>query len=392
MIITEYASVSAVKSARVKEYDWNEFCKKIGKPCAMVGTTRVGFNALPKDFTRDKKTGKILDCNENCQMRIKNLAGGAVFGEMKIPEGCEAGRGRKYFPTRSAIVFDFENCNTDIYERIEKGLKDFTYAYHSTCKHNPPEDVRLHIIIPFENSTDWKLYSVVAVELARKVGLQGLDVTSLRRAQMELYCVKLRESEYVHKIHNVKDNNDNVKLLNVESYLMEHYGTLDITELTEKIKIDWNEFSLKELARITKTITRKVNNKKVVVKVAKSCDFKPQPPRGGDVKSCFNAVFSVRDILDTLIQYTSCGERYTYYRGSGVGGVWVNEYGTRAGSYHENSGDPLFGRSLTAYDIFLEFYTDKVAKYQDRLRAAHKYAKEKRGEKYEKLFNARRVF
>ena len=381
MIVTEYKNVSNVSSAKVKDYSWKEFCNKIKHPAVSVGTTWGAFLQLPKDFTREK--GKVVDYDEETQFSIKTKAGGAVFGEMILPDGMEKGRKKEYFPKRSAIVFDYENCSPDIYDRIKESLKDFTYCYHSTCKHRPPEDVRLHVIIPFLEPVDFKSYYILAVILANKIGLQGLDVSSLRRSQMELYCVCLRGNEYIYNVHNVEKDGE-VKFLNGESYLLENYGTTDVNDLTTKLEIDWRKYEINEM----KYLTGEMRSKKFIAFKPVVCNFEPSKPVAGDVKSCFNSVFSVREIFDDELRefYEPCGDRYTYYKGSSSGGVWISDDGTRCGSYHADSGDPLYGRGVTAFDLFLIYKGENCKSYREKIKLAHDYAKNKKGNKYEKLY------
>ena len=77
--ITEYSGVCFVKSGKVKEYDWETFCNKISHPAVKFGMLFDEYLSLPKN-------SKNRDEYENTQAGIKELGGGAVYGEMIIPE------------------------------------------------------------------------------------------------------------------------------------------------------------------------------------------------------------------------------------------------------------------------------------------------------------------
>lgn len=368
MVITEYRSLYST-NGNVKKYSWKEFCNKISHPVVSVGTTWERFISLPK--TSD-------NYEDETQQEIKMKAGGAVFGEMFTSADVPPGRKKDNFRTRSAISLDYEHCNEGIYERIHSALEGYTYAYHTTCKHQPPHDCRLHVIIPFANDVDWKQYTLLAVEFSKKIGVDGLDESCLRRSQMMLYCVHLRGTEYKYYTHTAD-------FLDAEKYLTEVYGTLDVEAIIKN-------FGASVCNTELKYITKKVKKERESVKKAaprtdrRNYVFHPDESRAGDIRSCFNAVFSCRDILDTLPEYVPCGERYTYYKGSGAGGVWVSDDGIRCGSFHSDSGDPLYGRSLTAFDVFLLYKCDDCDTYRDKLLRAHKYAIAMRKTEYTRVF------
>lgn len=361
MVITEYWKIKAVKTAKVKNYSWQEFVSKISHPAVMVGTTLEKFKKLPEESD---------DYEEETQRRTKQLGGGAVFGEM-----VGSGRTKDNFPTRSAIVLDYEGCKEDIYVRVDNALQGFSYCYHTTCKHCPPFDCRLHVIIPFAKPVDKKLYSVVAVEFANAVGLEGLDVTCLRVAQPMLYCVQLRGSEYRYQAQTAD-------FLDVESYLLNKYGTLDVKEITKAANIDWSIYSLPDMVKETKEKVKRV------IKVAGNIvtyDFKPT--RGaiaGDVKSCFNESISVSQVLDGLKEYERVGDRYKYYLStSGTAGVWIDPTDTVFYSHHNS--DPLGdGRGHSAFDVWVYYSTQDIKRWSDKLQRAHEFAY-KKSERYRKL-------
>lgn len=375
--------MNAVKYPKAKDYSWQEFCAKIMHPVVTVGTTWAVYKGLPERPAREN--GKIIDYNEETQWGIKSKAGGAVFGELIIPDGKEISRKKEYFPKRSAICFDYENCTAEIFDRVKKALQQYSYCYHTTCNCRLPDDVRIHVIIPFIEPIDWELYSIIAVELARAIGLQGLDVSCLERSHMENYCVSLRDNPYLYHIHNAE-------FLDGEKYLMEKYGTLDAKEITEKAGIAWKEFKIPDMEKYNRKEKETVSKAgKINVKFTVG-EFSPGHAIAGNVKSCFNHVFSCNEILDLLpSMYIPCGNRYTYFKGSGFGGVWVSIDGTRCGSHHSNSGDPLCnGHSWTAFDLYVEFFGGE-GNFNSKMKKAHQYAREKKGDKYEKIYYGKKI-
>lgn len=385
MIITEYRNIRSPKSAKVKDYTWNDFCNKIKNPVVKYGMPWETFMGLPDGYDRDDD-GKVIDWGQETKESVKNLAGGAVYGEMVLPAGAEIGRNKEHFPMRSAIVFDYEHCGPEIFGRVQEALQGITYCYHTTCKCRIPDDVRIHIIIPFSKPVNWDMHCVVAVDLARKIGLQGLDVSCLAKNQMELYCVLLRNNEYKYHINNED-------FLDGEKYLTEHYGSTDVMELSDKMKIDWSEFKLPDLiSKSGNKIAYKIGNK-VVRTAVREFNFKPNVPIAGDVKSCFNSCFSCRDLLDMIPEkYISVGERYRYYKGSGSAGVWVSDDGTLCGSWHSDSGDPLNKRrAWTAFDLYLLYFCKGLKKYSEKKKKAHQFALSKYKDKYLKLYHTVKI-
>ena len=382
LVVTEYRSLYDVKNARVVEYPWFEFTRRLEKPFVYKNMFWERYKELPKELTQEQKNAGLWDLET--RSKIKQLAGGAVYGRMVLPEGVmEAGRKAKYFPTRSAIVFDYENCDESIYGRISDALKDITFAWHTTCSHRPQDgDIRLHVIIPFNKETDWRLYSVAAIDLAKQIGVEGLDRSCIKRSQMELYCVQLRGNEYKYQVHNVQDGGT-VVFLNVEEYLQKKHNTLDIRSIVEAMDIDISEWcsELAEECKLKKTVVVEGT----VIHYMSKRDFRPKAAKRFDVVSCFNAAYSCWDILDDLVEYERKGDRYQYYLGSGVSGVWVSNDGYWCGSYHADSGDPLHGHGNTAFDVWTKFHCDSKASFKTKKAEAHKYAKEN-SKRYYKLF------
>lgn len=368
--VTEYRGTKAAKYPKVKNYEWSDFVLKLKHPVVKIGMTRATYDELPEDAD---------DYDVDTKKSVKEKAGGVVFGEVT-----DNGRKAEMFKTRTAISLDYEHCKDDIYDRVTKALDGYTYLYHTTCKHKPPDDIRIHIIVPFNKPTDWKLFTVASVELARAIGLDGLDNTCLRRGQMMLYPVQLRGSEY--------RNYDNTgEYFDAEKFLNDKYGTLDVKELTVKANINWLELEVAEMY--------KYNEKKVTVKpVVKSSIVIPERIKPvsnykpGDIKSCFNTAFGVCDILDTLREYIPFGiNRYRYYKADGSPNVKVSDDGTKVKSYHSNSGDPLYnGHWNSALDVWLLYNVDDKLSWREKLQAAHRYALEK-SERYKKIFYEVRI-
>ena len=372
LVVTEYRSLYDVKNARVVTYPWFDFTRRLEKPFVFKNMSWESYKDLPRELSQEQKNAGLWDLET--RSKIKQLAGGAVYGRMVLPDGVtEAGRRAEYFPKRSAIVYDFEGCKEDIYDRISKALKDVTYAWHTTCSHRPQDgDIRLHVIIPFNMETDWRLYTIAAIDLAKKIGMEGLDRSCIKRSQMELYCVQLRGNEYRYQVHNIQEGNS-VVFFNVENYLQKKYNTLDIRAIVKAMNIDVSEWC-PELAKECKPEKTVVVEGKTIHYASKR-DFRPKAAKRFDVVSCFNAAYSCWDILDGLVEYKRKGDRYQYYLGSGVSGVWVSDDGYWCGSFHADSGDPLHGHGNTAFDVWTKFYCDRRASFKVKKAEAHKYAK-----------------
>ena len=378
MWVTEYRSYSAVKTAKIKNYSWEDFVRKISRPVISYGMFRWEWEQLPEDFTKEEKENK--DYDHETQQTVKQLAGGAVYGRAEFNDG-EVGRADRYFPYRSALSFDYEHCGSDIYNRVKEALAGYSYCWYSTFKHSPKDnDYRIRVIVPFDFPVKWELYSFMYVEMARKIGLQGLDLSSLVRSQMMLYCVKLADVNYEYDAHTGE-------FLDVEEYLDAKYGTLDIKRLTDLMRIDWTEWKLPALATMTKPEKPKV----IVLKSGKSIPNKQAQKdyskvEKGDVKSCFNAVVGCRELLDQCIEYEPRGNRYKYREASSNPGVWVRDDDKICGSRHDHSGDPLNEHVYDAYNLFLLYFCKSTDTYREKMQKAHRYALLRHKDKYGELF------
>ena len=348
---------------------------------------QAGKKFNKEDYEKAKAEGRRIEWWESRQ-GIKEHNGGFVFGEIALPEGEKMGRLKKYFPTRNGITFDLEKCGVDIYDRIKMGLDGWTYCYYTTCTHNPLEnDYRLRVVIPFEKTVNKFLFFLITDEFAQKIGKQGIDKTCIQSERMMLYPVVTKQDENCWKDFQAGSNDG--KWLDVEQYFFEKYGTLDINELAEKINFDWSLWSCPDLKKecrekIYKSL--KIGSKTVKYHNLNDYEFKPSKPKRGDVKSCFNACFSCREILLTNHDYAEEGDRFTYIKGEGTAGIWFSDDGTRCGSFH--STDPLNnGHSWTAFDLYVFFNCEEEENFFQKLRAAHQYASEsEKGKKYEKFY------
>ena len=367
MVVTEYNGYFD-KNGKVKNYTWERFCVKLSHPVVSIGMTLGSFKSLPDDYTRDDK-GKIIDYKEECQPYYKTRAGGAIFGEVVGDKS----RVKDNITTRTAIYLDYEKVKSEIYDRIESGLQGLTYCYHTSCKHCPPDDIRLHIIIPFVEAVDWKYCTIVAWVLANRIGLDGFDDSSIRRSQLALYCVGLRGSEYRFK------KNDG-EVLDAKKFLMDTYNTLDINELVKVSGVSTSDLKYKPV--VDKVIT--LHDKK---QVRIYSEFHHDKPRRGDVISCFNATYSVRDILDSLPDYEAVGDRYKYYRAKGGANVRVFD-DEKCYSHHSKSGDPLNdGHSHSAFDVWVIYNTGENDTFSQKVTKAHNFAMN--NDKYVKYFLGR---
>ena len=371
MWMTVYPGTTFVTSGRSVDVSWEAFCKRIVNPFPLQRITLAEYRLLKDDYVKRK---------------YKEAAGGAVYGRMQnLPEGVKSGRKDAYFPTRSAIAYDYEHCDDTIFEKIADGLKDITYCLYTTCTHNPPEDNRLRLIVPFAHEVDWQLYTIMAVILARRIDTEHLDKSCLGRSHMQLFTAGLAGSEYKYNVHNV--GNDGVtEFLDVENYLLKNYATLNVTALTKILEIDWQEWRQPELRKLTKPkkLFVSVTGKKMNLPVRKIKNGEAIPK---DIKSCFNSCFSCWEIIDMSPEYERFGsDRYTHRGGEGKGGVWVSPDGSVCFSHHANSGDKLYGRGHTACDCYIALFTDDRKSYGERLRDAHIYALRVKGEKYRRKF------
>ena len=379
MIITKFASLYDTKEdVHILHGSWQQLCQWLEKPAMVSDYTWAEFNALPEDSS--KFTDYDWQIRRDTQESVKTSAGGAVYGRMVG----SVGRSKENFPTRSAISLDYEHCSADIYDRVKNALDGYSYAYHTTCKHHPPDDYRLRVIVPFATDVRWELHSIVAVDIANKIGVQGIDRSCVQPYRMMLFCVLLKGNEYSY--HYKIDT-----MLDVEKYLMDKYGTLDIKELTEKAGINWDDWPLPDMEKLTRK--KKVvscGGREIEYEVKRSYNAKP-----GDVISCFNDVVACWEILDTLPDYSRSGrDRYKYDLANSRGGVSVSLDGRWTKSWHENSGDPIHDERgyWSAFDLFVRFKCDKKLSFKQKLNKAHDYALNNHREKYGKKFYGEAVW
>lgn len=380
MVLTQYSGRRKPKSGKVITYDWEDFCRFISHPAGKYAITYKEFNNLPDDFD-DWYNHEWYES----QFGIKDRYGGAVYGTMKTIDG-ESGRKKDNFPTRSALSFDYENCDESIFDRIKTALADYSYAYYTTTSHRPPDN-RVRVIVPFAKEIDWKYFCLLTVLFARKIGVEGLDKTCCQPYRMMLYSMQIKEDETHWK--EFKSGHQTKEFLDGEDYLMKHYNTLDVKEISKQADIHWKDekWKMPEMEKMCKEVkilsTTKIAGKKIVV--TNVYDFRPKKAQIGDVKSCFNAVFDVTEILDLLPDYIRESDlRYTYRLGSSTGGIQVSEDKTFC-FCHQESGPLANGHKWSAFDLYL-LYIDRINRFREGVSLAHKYASEKKGERYGKLY------
>ena len=389
MIITEYKGIQNVKSMKVNDVSWQDFCFKCSHPIryGMMLSDYVK-ESFPDTFTADdyakaKAEGKRIEWFDS-RNGIKGHNGSYIAGEAIVPEGQEAGRKKDFFHSRCAITFDYEHCGSDIFERIKK-LNEWKYCYYTTIKHNPPDDYRLRIVIPFAEPVDEKLFYIITAEFANKIGTDGIDKTCIQTSRMMCYPVVLKKNE--NEWNDFQFHANDGQLLDVEKYLAEKYDSVDSKALTKKIGIDWSWWNCRDMNEYCREIVVKEKTTgKHKISYSVSTYFRPKTKTmAGDVKSCFNAVFSVREILRMSNKFDECGDRFKKSGSHSTPGVCMNFDETLAWTFHDRDG--LSERKAwDAFELYLKLFTDEKLSFRERRQIAHEFAIKRKGEKYMNIF------
>ena len=318
--------------------------------------------------------------------------------------------------SHSAVALDYDDIKRkpdEFLQHLESVLSKWNYMYYSTTKCTAKK-LKIRIIIPLSREAYGIEYQALGRKIIELIGKDGVDAATLEESRAMGYCCRLYDAKYIYKAVT------NREFLNTDEFLKENY--IDYTNSDEWMRFD-KEMDKSEIClnfndghvqirtdnsengntvqvnlESGKTVQLDIESgkKKTKIKISnyktvdgninRKFDYELNPPRQGDVKSCFNAVFTCRDILDKCELYERVGNRYKYKKSSSLPAVCIiND--AFCYSHHANSEDPLFGRWRTAYDIYLQLFTDENDIFNKRLTAAHNFAlNSDRADKYKKLF------
>ena len=260
---------------------------------------------------------EFLKLNKEAQVDAKD-AGGYVGGTFTGNR-----RKRENLEGRDILTFDLDNLNStqDLIKVLNK-LQDIDVmcCVHSTRKHTH-DNPRIRVVMLLDRTVTGEEYEAIARIIAGDIGMDFLDPTTFQPARLMFFP----------------------SICSGSKYLFEELGSKPLdTAKTLKSVPNWKDYS---------NIPQHPNEvKKSQIRANKQQD----PTTKDGLIGAFCRAYSIHDVIDELIPEAyliAMGDpnRYTYRKGSTVGGAVVYDDGKFMYSNHAT--DPAGGALLNAFDL-----------------------------------------
>lgn len=289
------------KSAQwpVQTLYWSELVNKISVPVRGTETLDEYFR-LPK-----RKQDALKD------------VGGFVGGTLKDNK-----RKANSVIGRDLITLDFDNIQPggtqDILRRIES--LGCGYAVYSTRKHEESKP-RLRVLIPTNRTITADEYEPMARKMAAIIGIGLCDPTTFEASRLMYWPSCCKDSQYIYQ-----------------------YGDkpfLDADGVLSMYK-DWH--NMQEWPEVPG----------VKQKHIKFAEKQGEPTEKAGIVGAFCRIYDIYKVMDTFLQgiyepVDNAADRYTYTKGSTVGGAIIYDNGNFLYSHHAT--DPAGGRLCNSFDL-----------------------------------------
>ncbi|WP_455257943.1 VapE domain-containing protein [Peptoniphilus asaccharolyticus] len=246
--------------------------------------------------------------------KIKDV-GGFVGGALK-----EGRRKIENLANRSLVTLDLDNIDTsvsDVWDSITMfyGCELCIYSTHSHRTEKP----RLRLIIPINRKVFADEYQAIARRIASEIGIDMFDDTTYEPSRLMYWPSTPSDGEYIFK-------HQSGEFLNADSVLDSY--------------LDWKDISFWPVSsRQDKAIARDIKKQE-------------DPLEKDGIVGAFCRAYTIDDAIDTFLsdvyEVTATPGRYTYIKGSTVGGLVVYE-DKFAFSHHGT--DPTSGMLCNAFDL-----------------------------------------
>ena len=281
---------------RNKNFLWSEFVKKLSIP-TRTPETFAEYKSFPK-----AKRDEVKD------------VGGFVGGTLK------GGRRRATSVAwRSIVTLDLDSVPSgkDIWPSIEM-LMDCAAVMYSTHSHSP-EAPRLRIIIPLSRQVTCDEYSAISRKLAEDIGIDMCDDTTYEAHRLMYWPSCSHDAEYRFEFSDGP-------WLNVDTQLARY--------------TDWSDSSQWPVSS------------RRTVSIEKLAKKQGNPTSKTGIVGAFCRTYSIEEAIENFLPdvYTPCDNgRYTYAKGSTIGGLVLYDNGIFAYSNHGT--DPAGGILCNAFDL-----------------------------------------
>lgn len=287
--------------ATVTQYNisWDRLVARLRKP-VVDDITLADYLALSTDLQVERKD-------------VGSYIGGTFRGNK---------RKRTDLIGRDILTFDLDTLNsaqelTAVVSKLND--LDITCCIHSTRKHTM-DNPRIRVVMLLDRTVTGEEYEAIARIIAGDIGMDFFDPTTFQPARLMFFPSICSDSKY----------------------LFEELGSTPLdTAKTLKSVLNWKDYAKLPLhpSEAEKTLNR--------------ANKQQDPTEKDGVIGTFCRAYTIYDVIDELIPgvYAATGDpnRYTYTKGSTVGGAVVYDDGKFIFSNHAT--DPASGELLNAFDL-----------------------------------------
>ncbi|WP_461207849.1 virulence-associated E family protein [Clostridium sp. DL1XJH146] len=295
-----FINIATGKSRRTikwtnKKLFWSAFLDRISKT-VRTGESYEEYGLMTKKNRDDKKD-----------------VGGFVGGKLK-----DGRRRKEQVEFRQLVTLDADYVKGDIWASVEFmiGSAAAIYSTHSHSNNKP----RMRIIIPLKRPVSADEYGAVSRKIAEDIGIEFFDGTTFEPHRLMYWPSTCSDGEFVFK------------------YLDEEW--VDPDEVLSRYE-DWRD----QATWPEGTKASSIRN----AQIKKQMDPREKSGFIGAFCRSYSVLAAIEKFLKDVYKPVNEGTRYTYVKGSSVGGLIIYEQGKFAYSHH--STDPASGILCNSFDL-----------------------------------------
>lgn len=302
----------------------------------------VSWDELAQRLTTFTVTPETYDeymrMDRDRQTDVKDV-GGFVGGSLR-----DKVRKKANLLSRSIVTLDYDSWTDGHAERLRESLGDVAWCLASTHKHRPDAQ-RVRVCFPLDRDAAPEEYEAVARRLAEVIGLAGCDRTTFEPCRLMFWPSRSKDMEPLAEVHEA------VAPVSVDTMLDTYEDWRDV--------FSWprteDEHDALQACGGRQDPAAVVQWRALLQPGQRDEDGNGRladPTQKQGVVGAFCRTFRISDAIARFIPETYTPyrqDRYTYTRGSTIGGAVVYDNDTHIYSNHGT--DPTSGRECNAFDM-----------------------------------------